>query len=165
MNENRKTNVGIVVSVLIGIIAIVGFSLLGIFVLGPDKGPNGGYHIGDTILYDGVEIVVNGVSEEKNSGNFDGYKLTVQFSMKNTTNEDFKFSLDDIYIKVDSSGAKYERSATWDNFWDDQTLIPGGSYSFEILYKVPYSLSRENYTIFFDLRFMHSISRCKLYER
>ena len=165
MNEKQKFNSAVIAGVVVAILAIVGFSLFGIFVLGPDKGPNGGYHIGDTISYDGIQIVVNSVSEEKYSGKLDGYKLTVKFSMKNTTKEDFDFSLDDIYIKTESTESKYERSATWDNFWDNQTLIPGGKYDFEVVYKVPYSLSDENYIMFFDLRYLHSISQCKLYER
>lgn len=163
MNGNRKTNVGIVVGVLIGIIAIVGFSLFGIFVLGPDKG----YYIGDTIKYDNVEIVVTDVSEKVySSDSFNGYTLTVNFSMKNKNSEDFKFDLDNIYIKTEDKSEKYERIVyLGDSVLFDETLMPGGNYNYTLSYRVPYSLKDKNYIIFFDLRYLHSISQCKLYER
>ena len=163
MNENKKQIAGIIIGVLIAIIAIVGFSLFGIFVLGPDKG----YYLGDTINYDNVEIVVTDVTDEvyKND-NFVGYKITVNFSMENKNSEKFKFDLDDIYIRTEDNSGKYERIVyLGDSVLFDEVLIPGGSYNYTLSYIVPYSLTDKNYIIFFDLKKVHSISQCNLYSK
>ena len=163
MNESKKQASGIIVGVLIAIIAIVGFSLFGIFVLGPDKG----YYLGDTINYDNVEIVVTDVTDEVyQSDNFVGHKITVNFSIKNNNSEEFKFDLDDIYIKTEDGSGKYERMVyLGDSVLFDEILIPGGSYHYTLSYRVPYSLSDKNYIIFFDLKEVHSISQCNLYSK
>ena len=163
MNENKKQIAGIIIGVLIAIIAIVGFSLFGIFVLGPDKV----YYLGDTINYDNVEIVVTDVTDEvyKND-NFVGYKITVNFSMENKNSEKFKFDLDDIYIRTEDNSGKYERIVyLGDSVLFDEVLIPGGSYNYTLSYIVPYSLTDKNYIIFFDLKKVHSISQCNLYSK
>jgi hypothetical protein len=163
MNENKKQMVGIIIGVLIALIAIVGFSLFGIFVLGPDKG----YYLGDTINYDNVEIVVTNVTDEVyKSDKFVGYKITVNFSMKNKNSEEFKFDFDDIYIKTEDNSGKYERIVyLGDSVLFDEVLIPGGSYNYTLSYLVPYSLTDKNYIIFFDLKEVHSISQCNLYSK
>lgn len=149
----------LVIGIFIAILAIVGFSLFGVFVLGPDSG----YYIGDTIKYDNVEIVVTNVSERVYNGDeFSGYILTVNFFIKNNNSEDFKFDLDDIYIKTEDKSEKYERNGY---LIFDETLIPGGRYNYTLSYLVPYSLREKKYSIFFKLKFLHSISQCHLYEK
>lgn len=162
-NVGTQKNVGVIIGIIIAILAIVGFSLFGIFVLGPDKG----YYIGDTIKYDNVEIVVTDVSERVyNSDEFSGYTLIINFSMKNKNSEDFKFDLDNIYIKTEDKSEKYERIVyLGDSVIFDETLMPGGIYNYTLSYRVPYSLSEKKYSIFFDLKYLHSISQCHLYEK
>ena len=83
-----------------------------------------------------------------------------------TISEDFKFDLDNIDIKTEDKSEKYERIVyLGDSILFDETLMPGGSYNYTLSYRVPYSLKDKNYIIFFDLRYLHSISQCNLYNK
>ena len=46
-----------------------------------------------------------------------------------------------------------------------EIIIPGATYTYNLSYVVPYSLKDKNFIIFFDLRFLHSISQCNLYNK
>lgn len=170
MNQQQKDKESkIVVIGIIGFLFLVciAFILYGVFVLGPDEGPNDGYHIGDTIVYDNADIVVTAVYESPYSGeHFNGYTLRVDFSITNNGSEDFNFDLDDIYIKTEDRDEKYERVVYLDDsFLFDESIIPGGTFNYTLSYRVPYSIEQKNYIIYFDLKFLHSISQCKLYNR
>lgn len=119
------------------------------------------------IVYDNVDIVVTAVYESPySSEKFHGYTLKVDFSIKNNDSEDFNFDLDDIYIKTEDRDEKYERVVYLDgSLFFDESIIPGGTYNYTLSYHVPYSIEQKNYIIYFDLKFLHSISQCKLYSR
>lgn len=156
------------------IITLTGLILLGVLisiimiaVLGPDEGPNDGYHLGDTFRYDAIDIKVNAVTEKKTTtDNSERWLLTITFNLKNNATEVFKFSYDSIYIKTEDRGEKYDHALlTLGDVLAHEYIMAGGSKTFTINFYVPYSITEKNYVMYFDFKFFHKISQCKLYER
>lgn len=163
-NNNSKTViVTIVALILLGVL----ISVIMIATLGPDKGPNDGYHLGDTFRYDAIDITVNDIAEKKvTTDNSERWLLTITFNLKNNATEEFKFSYDSIYIKTEDKGEKYDHALlTLGDVLAHEYLMAGGSKTCTINFYVPYSITEKNYMMYFDFKFFHKIPQCKLYER
>ena len=63
------------------------------------------YNIKDVMIYDDLELVVNNVSDrEYATEEFNGYLISVNFTVKNNGTSEFKLDPDRIYLKTEDRG-------------------------------------------------------------
>lgn len=123
------------------------------------------YNIKDVMIYDDLELVVNNVSDrEYATEEFNGYLISVNFTVKNNGTSEFKLDPDRIYLKTEDRGEKYKRVIYLGDTIFYEEVLPGGTHNYSLSYKSPYQLTEKNYVIVFDLKLLHGEVKCRLYN-
>lgn len=124
------------------------------------------YYIGETMLYDDIEVTVNGLSEKQiTTGENAGlYELIVSVTMKNNRNKDFDLNYADTYIKTQERGQKYEISVKFSEILGD-IIISGASKNYEMKFYTPYSYKNKNFIIVFDWGLLNLEKEYNLFMR
>lgn len=108
------------------------------------------YNIKDVMIYDDLELVVNNVSDrEYATEEFNGYLISVNFTVKNNGTSEFKLDPDRIYLKTEDRGEKYKRVIYLGDTIFYEEVLPGGTHNYSLSYKSPYQLTEKNYVIVF----------------
>ena len=85
------------------------------------------------------------------------YLLDISLHLKNNRTKEFNFSYDNVYIKTEDRGEKYDYTSLGDTMLDvysdvffGETIIAGASKTIHIGFYVPYTLQEKKYVMCVD---------------
>lgn len=138
----------------------------------PTKPTTPTYYINETMPYEEIDITVNSVKCIKNNNTESDYyglfDLTISFTLKNNKTKDFHFNFNDINIKTQDKGEKYDYTPSIENLGSiflGETIIAGASKTYNISFYVPYSLEEKKYIMCFDWGVLYKEQEYYLYLR
>ena len=131
------------------------------------------FYVGETMDYDNIDVTVNAITgqlnENSNSDYYGLLKLTVNFTCKNNSHEEFELSSSDFYIKTEDKGEKYETysfSGEEGLFDFGDSIIAGATKTYDIEFYVPYMIEEgKKYVMCLDWGILHIEQEYCLYYR
>lgn len=164
---HSKTTIIVVIIIVVAILAIIGG------LTGKDTTNESSndvlFYLNETMPYDDIDITVTNIIQkpvQNEDSNSPKYLMTISFSLKNNRKKEFKFSYDNIYIKIENRGEKYEYSPeSLGQALFSETLMAGGSNNYDIRFYTPYPINEQKYIMYFDWGILHAKQSYRLYNR